>query len=181
MRGSWRPNRTATYCPPPTLMAISLSLPFSRVAQHWGLGAQPLWVLVSLQHHFSNSLIPNSLNFLCIELYNSSTSTQSLPITGHRNMYFRCLWNGMFDRYRAEITVTQYTGHSLPVHQFWLYRGIFTQSHIVSQARPFQWNMHFHRLWNGMFGRVGGQHTKVSQLFNVARHARSFKLWSKPT
>ena len=24
----------------------------------------------------------------------------------------------MFDRHRAEITVTQFTGHSLPVHQF---------------------------------------------------------------
>ena len=60
----------------------------------------------------------NSLNFLCTELYNSSTPTQSLPITGHRNMHFRRLWNGMFDRHRAEITVMQFTGHSLPVHQF---------------------------------------------------------------
>ena len=61
---------------------------------------------------------PNSLNFLCTELYNSSTPTQSLPITGHRNMHFCRLWNGMFDRHQAEITVMQFTGHSLPVHQF---------------------------------------------------------------
>ena len=33
-------------------------------------------------------------------------------------MHFRRLWNGMFDRHRAEITVMQFTGHSLPVHQF---------------------------------------------------------------
>ena len=26
------------------------------------------------------------------------------------------LWNGMFDRHQAEITVVQFTGHSLPVH-----------------------------------------------------------------
>ena len=26
------------------------------------------------------------------------------------------LWNGMFDRHQAEITVIQFTGHSLPVH-----------------------------------------------------------------
>ena len=26
-------------------------------------------------------------------------------------------WNGMFDRHQAEITVMQFTGHSLPVHQ----------------------------------------------------------------
>ena len=33
-------------------------------------------------------------------------------------MHFRPLWNGMFDRHRAEITVMQFTGHSLPVRQF---------------------------------------------------------------
>ena len=60
-------------------------------------------------------------------------------------MHFRCLWNGMFDRHRAEITVMLFTGHSLP----W----ILTLSHIVSQARPHQWNMHFRCLWNGMFDR----------------------------
>ena len=27
------------------------------------------------------------------------------------------LWNGMFDRHQVEITVMQFTGHSLPVHQ----------------------------------------------------------------
>ena len=63
-------------------------------------------------------ILKNSLNFLCTELYNSSTHTQYLPITGHRNMHFRHLWNGMFDRHRVEITVMQFTGHSLPVHQF---------------------------------------------------------------
>ena len=26
-------------------------------------------------------------------------------------------WNGMFDRHQAEITVMEFTGHSLPVHQ----------------------------------------------------------------
>ena len=26
-------------------------------------------------------------------------------------------WNGMFDRHQVEITVMQFTGHSLPVHQ----------------------------------------------------------------
>ena len=31
--------------------------------------------------------------------------------------YFRYLWNGLYDRHRAEITVMQFTGHSLPVRQ----------------------------------------------------------------
>ena len=76
------------------------------------------WVLFSLQHHFATLQSLNWLNFLCTELYNSSTPTQYLPITGHRNMHFRHLWNGMFDRHQAEITVMQFKGHSLPVHQF---------------------------------------------------------------
>ena len=31
--------------------------------------------------------------------------------------HFSRLWNGMFDCHREEITVMQFTGHSLPVHQ----------------------------------------------------------------
>ena len=30
--------------------------------------------------------------------------------------HFRYLWNGLCDHHRAEITVIQFTGHSLPVH-----------------------------------------------------------------
>ena len=30
--------------------------------------------------------------------------------------HFRYLWNGLWDRHWAEITVMQFTGHSLPVH-----------------------------------------------------------------
>ena len=122
-------------------MAVSVSFLFSRLFNRGTGGPALYWVLFSLQHHFSISLIsklidrepespllgagfpyhilsPNSLNFLCTELYNSSTPTQYLPITGHWNMHFRRLWNGMFDRHRAEITVMQFTGPSLPVHQF---------------------------------------------------------------
>ncbi len=32
--------------------------------------------------------------------------------------HFRYLWNGLCDRHRAEITVMQFRGHSLPVRQF---------------------------------------------------------------
>ena len=95
--GSWRPNRTATYWPP-TLMAISVSFPFPWAAQlgAWGPSLSGCWF--SLPHLISNSsdtqlsigglrapsagcwlslphLISNWLNFLCTELYNSSTST----------------------------------------------------------------------------------------------------------
>ena len=48
----------------------------------------------------------------------ASTPPRSLPITGKWNMHFHRLWNGMFDRLRAEITVMQFSAHSLPVHHF---------------------------------------------------------------
>ena len=124
-------------------MAISVSFPFSWAAQPEARGPSCfLYSIISPSLWSPNSsdlqtrwpgiprtpsagcwlslphLVSNSLNFLCTELYNSSMSTQSLPITGHRNMHFRRLWNGMFDRHRAEITVMQFTGHPLLVHQF---------------------------------------------------------------
>ena len=47
------------------------------------------------------------------------------------------LWNHMFDRHQAEITVMQFTGHSLPVRQSmsvpWEF---FTSSHFISQFPP---------------------------------------------
>ena len=103
----------------PTLMAISVFFPFSRAAQPEARGPSSLLGAVFSTASFLHlSDLQNSLNFLCTELYNSSTPTQYLLITGHRNMHFRPLWNGMFDRHQAEITVMQFTGHSLPVHQF---------------------------------------------------------------
>ena len=49
--------------------------------------------------------------------------------------HFRYLRNGRCDRHRAEITIMQFIGHSLPVHHFFYGTvRIFTLSHIVSQA-----------------------------------------------
>ena len=99
----------------PTLMAISVvSFSFSRVVQPEAWGPSSLLYTGFFYHILS----PNWLNVLYTQLYKSSPPTQSPPITGHRNMHFRRLWNGIFDRHRAEITVMQFTGHSLPVHQF---------------------------------------------------------------
>ena len=46
------------------------------------------------------------------------------------------LWNGMFDRHQAEITVMQLRGQSLPVHQSMSVSWAFTLSHFISQIRP---------------------------------------------
>ena len=47
------------------------------------------------------------------------------------------LWNRMCNRHQAEITVMQFTGHSLPVHQSmsvpWKF---FSSSHFVGQFQP---------------------------------------------
>ena len=47
------------------------------------------------------------------------------------------LWNRMFNRHQAEITVMQFRGHSLPVHQSmsvpW---DFFSLSHFISQFPP---------------------------------------------
>ena len=137
-------KKTATYWPP--LLWPSAFLSRSPGMLNRGPRAQPLWDMLSFQHLLSNSSDPqNWLNFLGTKLYNSSTSTQFLPITDHWNMHFR-----------AEITVMQFTGHPLPVHQFvtvpWDLSAKLTHANGICN---------FRRLWNGMFGRVGGQYTTI--------------------
>ena len=139
----------------PALMAISVSFPFSWVAQPEARGPSSILGCCFLYSIISPTLLipQNWLNFLCTELYNSSTSTQSLPITGHRNMLFRRLWNGMFDRHRAEITVMQFTGHSLPVHQFVTVPWDFNPCPLLSAKLAHANGIcNFRRLWNDMLG-----------------------------
>ena len=83
-------------------------------------------VWLSLPHLVYNSvrtLTATLLTSVLTELYNSSTPTQS-PTRS-------------LNRHQAEITVMQFTGHSLPVHQSmsvpWEF---FTSSHFVSQFPP---------------------------------------------
>ena len=38
------------------------------------------------------------------------------PISGDWDVLLPLIWNGLFDRRPAEITVMQFTGHTLPVH-----------------------------------------------------------------
>ena len=53
------------------------------------------------------------------------------PISGDWDVLLPLIWNDLCDRRRAEITVMQFTGHSLPVHHW---SGTFTLSHIISRA-----------------------------------------------
>ena len=71
VRGSWRPNRTATYWPP-LLWPQQRFLPVFMGCSIGGLRADSAGCGVSLPH-----LISNSLNFQCTELYNSSRPPSS--------------------------------------------------------------------------------------------------------
>ena len=68
------------------------------------------------------------------------SSTQLARRTQLSYIIVRCpldLWNRMFNRHQAEITVMQFRGHSLPVHQSmsvpWEF---FSSSHFISQFPP---------------------------------------------
>ena len=55
----------------------------------------------------------------CAELYYCFTPIQSILMASQAGIcHFRRLWTGMFDHHQAEITVMQFRGHPLPVHQF---------------------------------------------------------------
>ena len=136
MRGSWRPNRTAIYWPPllwPWVLCLSRSpgllnrrprgpalcwmMAFFTASYHqlhWTPTHQgprgPLWPGVAFP---TTSRLYNSHCSLTVWLLSwlSYIIVQRLlnrPLN---------LWNGMFDRHLAEITVMQFRGHSLPVYQ----------------------------------------------------------------
>ena len=77
------------------------------------------WVLFSLPHLDSNSSDLQLTQTSCAELYYCFTPTQSILMASQAGIcHFRCLWSGMFDHHQTEITVMQFRGHPLPVHQF---------------------------------------------------------------
>ena len=70
----------------------------------------------------------------------------------------------MFDRHRAEITVMQFIGHSLPVHQSVNVPWDFNPIPYCQPISPTPMEYPLRRLWNGMFGGVGGQYTTITPL-----------------
>ena len=118
----------------PTFMAVSVvSFSFSRAAQPETqrptlLGDGFLYCILS-----ATSLDPNSSGApraplaLCDFPYHISSLTPTVTVWLLSGLSYIIvqrplnrlldLWNGMFDRYQAEITVMQFTGLSLPVHK----------------------------------------------------------------
>ena len=151
VRGSWRPNRNCNILTP-TLMAVNVeSFSFSWCST----GGPGRWLsLLHLIRNFSGPQLnqgPRALfGLVWLSLphfvYNSVRSLIATNSLLSRLSYIivqrplsRLLdfWNRMLDRHQSEITVMQFTGHSLPVHQSmsvpW---EIFTSSHFISQFPP---------------------------------------------
>ena len=90
------------------------------------------------------------------------------------------LWNRMFNRHQAEITVRQFRGHSLPVHQSmrvpWEF---FSSSHFINQFPPTRFPLinavrmfHLlpvHHLGMAFLAGSKGQNTTVC-LFSFSHH-----------
>ena len=153
VRGSCRPNRTATYIDPHSfgrqrcvflvLQGCSTGGPGAKLSAEWWLSLLHLitnWspkltggpegpfgrVWPSLPHHISDVSYPQLSDFLSWPSY----IIVQRPFNRQLN-----LWNGIFDRHQAEIIVMQFRGHFLPVHQSLSVSWAFTLSHFISQIR----------------------------------------------
>ena len=138
-----------------TLMAISVSFPFSRVAQleAWGptlLGAGFLYCILSPTGLFSKLTdFLFSLSYIIVQ-----SPTQYLPITGHRNV-------SLLPSLGWHVWSSSSGNNCHAVHRslsssasVWLYRGILTLSHIVSQARtPMEYALPSSLEWHVWQGR----------------------------
>ena len=155
VRGSWRQNGNCNILTP-NLWPSALCLSRSPDAQPEALGSTLLGAGFLYCILSASSLDPNSIGvhegplgrvwlFLPHLVYDSvysSTATQLLSwlryIIVQRPLDRPLdLWNRTFNRHQAEITVMQFTGHSLPVHQSmsvpWEF---FSSSHFISQFPP---------------------------------------------
>ena len=130
VRGSWRPNITAIYWPPHSYdrqRCLSRSPDAQPEALGWWLsllhlisifsGPQLIWAprapsaWCGFPFHIS-SITPSHLSLQLQLLSWLSYIILQCPLSRLLD-----LWNRMFDRHPAEITVMQFTGHSLPMRQ----------------------------------------------------------------
>ena len=141
VRGSWRPNRNCNILTPllwPSTLCLSRSpdaqpeafftASYQHLLQtstHQGPKAPSAWCGFPYHNWNLNSTgtwLPSWLCYIIIQ------RPHDRPLD---------LWNRIFNHHHAEITVMQFTGHSLPVHQSmsvpWEF---FISSHFISQFLP---------------------------------------------
>ena len=183
MRGWWRPNRTEIFWLPllwPSTLCLCRSLDAQPEALgSTMLGAAFLYCISSVSSLDPNSSGPKGPSAWCgFPYYNSfisvsnSTGIATDPGARTRLRYIIVqrpldLWNRMFDRHQAEITLMQFTGHSFPVHHSVVAQWDLHLVHIISLNPPTRslsitghWNVSISSgasPWNDIFGRVEGQ------------------------
>ena len=125
--------------------------------------------------HSSGPKGPFGLMWLSLPhfVYNSVRSSTQLPLARRTQLNYIIvrrplnLWNRMFNRHQAEITVLQFRGHSLPVHHSVVYHGNYLvpfhqpiSTHAISSPNC-HWNVSLlsgASPWNSIsLGRVEGQ------------------------
>ena len=149
MRGSWRPNITEIFWPQSygrqrCVFLVLNRRPRAHSAGWWlsllhlisifsgpqtpsGSPRAPL-ARCGFPYHISSPTVCNSNSTL------HARRTQLSYIIVRRPLD---LWNRMFNRHQAEITVMQFTGHSLPVHGSMSVPWEFlSSSHFISQFLP---------------------------------------------
>ena len=151
----------------PTVIFVTLCLSRSLVL----LNRRP-------RAHSSGPKGPFGLMWLSLPhfVYNSVRSSTQLPpwasnSTGTRTQFNYIivrrpldLWNRMFNRHQAEITVMQFRGHSLPVHHSVVYHGNYLvpfhqpiSAHAISSPN-YHWNVSLPSgasPWNSIFWGPG--------------------------
>ena len=141
------------------VLAFSTTSCYQQVSETTGGPEGPFgWEWLSLPHLISHFSGPQLTDFLSSQSYIIVQRPLNRPLN---------LWNGMFDRHQAEITIMQFTGHSLPVHQSMSVPWEFLPCPILSAKPAYMissqncnWNVSLPSgasLWNGKFGRVEGQ------------------------
>ena len=124
MRGCWRPNRNFCILTS-TLMNVNVvSFSFFRCSTRalgsTLLGAGFLYCILSASSLDPNSSGPQAPSAWCGFPYHISSPTGIWLPSWLRYIIVQRpldLWNRMFNPHQAEITVMQFTGHSLLVHQ----------------------------------------------------------------
>ncbi len=124
MRGSWRPNRNCNILTP-TLMAVNVvSFSLSRAAQPEAQRPTLLGDLLHLISSFSGpqtlSGFPRAPSAGCGFPYDTRLQLSGTLLAtqlARRTQLNYIIVRRMFNRHLAEITIMQFRGHSLPVHQ----------------------------------------------------------------
>ena len=146
VRGSWRPNITEIFWPQSygRQRCVFLVLWCSTGAQGSTLlGADFLYCILSAYSLDPNSSGPQAPLAWCGFPFHISLQLAATQLARRTQLNYLIvrrpldLWNRMFNRHQAEITVMQFRGHSLPVQQSmsvpWEF---FSSANFISQFPP---------------------------------------------